>query len=348
MSGKTTAQVSGGKERERVPVGKRGRQNFPILSETKGERVYQAEPIDETCWAYMKLLRESNKTKKIYPVDPYAEVYRFRENLYGILTESLDGMGDSWMYLTVGPEKALLVDTSFGLGDLKGLVDELTGGKELIVVNTHCHYDHAYGNAQFDKVYCHEYELPSIRAQDGHIWDYLFEEGTGRGIWAEFPREDLIKFKEYEVIGVPDGYTWDLGGGYEVELVFLGGHSAGHAGFLDKRNRVFFAGDDIISMRIGVFGPRPGNPYGSYATVSALYENLKKLCGRLHEFDHVFTGHFVTDLENSVVPNLAAACEQILADPEKNCTYKRMGNRGMQYFKYVEGLGTLSYSLESV
>ena len=348
MSEKKTVPVTGGKERVRIPVEKRSRQNFPILSETKGERVYEAEPIDETCWAYMKLLRESNKTKKIYPVDPYAEVYQFRENLYGILTESLDGMGDSWMYLTVGPEKAFLVDTSFGLGDLKGLVDELSGGKEVIVVNTHCHYDHAYGNAQFDKVYCHEYELPSIRSQDEHIWDYLFEEGTGRGIWAEFPREDLIKFKEYEIIGVPDGYTWDLGGGYEVELVFLGGHSAGHAGFLDKRNRVFFAGDDIISMRVGINGPRPDNPNGSYATVSAMYENLKKLCKRLDEFDHVFTGHFVTDLENSVVPSMTAACEQVLADPEKNCTYKRMGKRGMQYFKYVEGLGTLSYRLETV
>ena len=60
MSGKTTAQPAGGKERVRIPAEKRGRQNFPILSETKGERAYQAEPIDETCWAYMKLLRESS------------------------------------------------------------------------------------------------------------------------------------------------------------------------------------------------------------------------------------------------------------------------------------------------
>jgi hypothetical protein len=46
-------------------------------------------------------------------------------------------MGAPWMYLVIGHEKALLVDTSFGLGNLKGLVDEITGAMEVIVVNTH-------------------------------------------------------------------------------------------------------------------------------------------------------------------------------------------------------------------
>lgn len=348
MSENVLKSVSGWKERTRIPEDQRSRQNYPILSETKGERVYQGEPIDETCWAYMKLLRETNKTKKIYPVDPYAEVYQFRDNMYGILTESLDGMGDSWMYLTIGPEKAFLVDTSFGLGNLKGLVDELSGGKEVIVANTHCHYDHAYGNAQFDKVYCHEYEVPSIASQDEHLWDYLFEEGTERGIWADFDKNDLIKFKKYEVIGCPDGHIFDLGDGYEIELVFLGGHSAGHAGFLDKHNKVFFAGDDIISMRVSVGGARPDSPYGKYASVSTMYENMKKLAARLDEFDHVFSGHFVTDLESSTVVNMAAACEEVIADPENNYTYKKETRRGLQYFKYVEGLGTLSYTLDRI
>lgn len=343
-------EKKGGFKREthRLPKEQWGRQSYPIKSEIKGGRTYMTEPIDETCWAYMKLLRESNKTKKIYPVDPYAEVYQFRDNIYGILTESLDGMGDAWMYLVIGPEKALLVDTSFGLGDLKGLCNELTGGKELIVVNTHCHFDHAYGNAQFDKVYCHEYEYPAIASQDEHIYDYLFEEGTTRGIWYEFDRSELIKFKPYEVIGVPDGYTWDLGGGHEIELVFMGGHSAGHAGFLDKKDKVFFAGDDIISMRVGIGGPRPGQAFGEYATVSTMCECLKKLAARLDEFDHVFPGHFVTDLESTIVPNMVAACEAVLADPVGNASYKTESPRGTQYFRYVEGLGTLAYSMNSL
>jgi hypothetical protein len=83
-------------------------------------------------------LREHDKTKQINDVDPYAEVYQFRNNIFGILTHSLDGMGDPWIYLIVGPQKAMLIDTSFGLGDLKGLVRELIDDMPYYVVNTHC------------------------------------------------------------------------------------------------------------------------------------------------------------------------------------------------------------------
>ena len=339
---------SQGKERTRIPENLRKRQNLPILSETKGERVYMAEPVDDTCWAYMKLLRERDKTKKIYPVDPYAEVYTFREGVYGILTESLDGMGDSWMYLIDGPEKAMLVDTSFGLGDLKGLVSVITGGKEVIVVNTHNHFDHAYGNAQFDKVYCHEYEAPVIAKQDEHIWDYLFEEGTGRGIWADFDRKDLIAFKPYEIVGCPDGAVFDLGGDHEVELVFMGGHSAGHCGFLDKKNRILFAGDDVISMRVGINGPKPGTPHGACASVTTLRDNLRRLAARMDEYDSVFSGHFVTDLENISVQHMLEACEAVCQDPAGAAAYTVESNGVTRYYRYVEGLGTLMYRLESV
>ena len=41
--------------------------------------------------AWINNLRENNKTKKIYDVDPFVEVYQFRENFYGLLTNLLDG-----------------------------------------------------------------------------------------------------------------------------------------------------------------------------------------------------------------------------------------------------------------
>lgn len=335
------------KERTRLPKDQLPRQNIPIANDLKMKRVYQKESINETCWAYMKMLRESNKTKKVYDVNPYAEVYQFRDNMYGILIESADGMGDAWIYLTIGPEKALLVDNGFGIGDLKGLVDEITGGMPIIAVVTHGHYDHAYGSCQFDKVYCHKYEAPSLISQTGHIWDYLFEDG-GRGIWAEFDRTAIVPFKEYEVVACPDGYIFNLGGDYEVELVFLGGHSPGQAGFLDKKNHILFAGDDIISMRVGVGGPRPGVPYGEYATITAFRNNLEKLVKRLDEFDHVFPGHFICDIESSVVANMLDACNDVLKDPENNYTTKKDTPRGISYSKYVEGLGVLGYSKNSI
>lgn len=336
------------KERSRLPKESWPRQNYPIENSLKIKRVYQKETINTTCWAYMKRLREHDNSKKTYDIDPYAEVYTFRENIYGILTESADGAGDAWMFLIIGPQKAMLIDTSFGIGNLKGLVEQLANGKEIIVVNTHGHYDHAYGNCQFDKVFCHEYEVPLLEKQDEHIWDYLFEEGSGRGIWADFDRHDIVPFKKYEIIGCPDGHIFDLGSGYEVELVFLGGHTAGHAGFLDKQARIFFAGDDVVSMRVSVNGPRDNMPYGDYASVNTLYENLNKMVSRMHEYDHVFSSHFVTDLENTAIQAMADSCASIIEDPFENYHFSKGSGDGKRYFRYVEGLGLICYSAKAI
>jgi glyoxylase-like metal-dependent hydrolase (beta-lactamase superfamily II) len=316
-------------------------QNRPIKSSVKGERLLQREPIDATSWAYMKLLRENNRTKRVYDVDHYAEVYRYRDNMYGILTESADGMGDVWSYLIIGPEKAMLIDTGFGIGDLKGLANEITGGMPLIVANTHCHFDHAYGNCQFDRCYCHENEADAMNLkQDPHIWDYLFDE-NGKGIWLDFDRKDIVPFKKYEVVGVPDGYIFNLGGDYDVELVWIPGHAAGHAMFLDKKSRNLIAGDGIISMRIGI---SRGSPFN---TVTAYRKEMIKLSRRMDEFDHVFSGHFVGDLETSVIPSLIETDDAIIADPE-DCDYMEERGARQTLLKFVKGLGTIGYSLQSV
>lgn len=331
----------------RRPEAQRARQNLPIENELKIKRVYQTEPIDPTSWSYMRALRQFGATKKIYPEDPYVEVYRLQPQVYGLLTENADGMGDPWMYLINGPQKAMLIDTGFGIGDLKALCAAITGGKELIVVNTHGHPDHAGGNVQFDKVYCHEYDVPALQAQGPEMWDYLFEDGdrqNGRGIWSEFERSDIIPFRPYEIIGCPDGYRFDLGEGHMVELVHLGGHTAGSCGFLDHGTKSLFTGDDLLSMRVGVGAAEPGAPYAEYRTVSTMRSAFERLALRKAEFSHVYPGHFATDLENITVDAMLEACSAICADPEGSSTFRTEA----QLFRAVDGLGTIAYTLQTV
>jgi glyoxylase-like metal-dependent hydrolase (beta-lactamase superfamily II) len=299
------------------------------------------------CKTYIEELRLNNKTKKVYDINPYAEVYQFRNNLFGIYTENLDGMGPPWMYLIIGPEKAMLIDTGFGLGNLKGLVDEITGNMPIITVNTHSHVDHSLGNCQFEKVYCHEFDVPYLQKNnDPYSWDYLFDE-SGKPKWALFDRKDIVPFKKYEITGCKDGFVFNLGGSYDIELVFLGGHEAGHAGFLDKNDRTFFCGDDIIAMRVGIGGPRPGMPYGEHATVTALRDNLVKLAKRSDEFDSVFPGHFIVDIDKSVVGDMIDACNKIIENPDA-CDFTSTGHRGEMKQKLVRNLGTIAYNNHSV
>lgn len=325
----------------------------PINASLKSRRFLWREPENPIRWAYAKILREHDKTKQVfYDINPYAEVYSFRDNLFGIYTESLDGMGDPWIYLIVGPEKAMVIDTGFGVGDLKGLIRKLIGDIPLVVVNTHSHFDHAYGNFQFDRVYCHENELPLLKTKmNPGIWDYLFDE-KGKCKWTEFDRCDIVPFREYELVGLTGGSKITLGGSYEIEMVFLPGHSPGHAGFLDRQNRIFFPGDDCCFGAVGAgSGGYPGMPNACFCTIEALRDELSGLVCRMDEFDSLFPGHGPVDMGAIMLVNLLEACEAVLKNPhgyDQRRQIVRNGVSRIQYGKMIYQSGYLTYSRNGV
>lgn len=318
-----------------------------IKSELKSKRIVQEieKPIR---WSFMKVLREYSTLKQFYPdINPYAEVYQFRKNLYCIYTESLDGAGDPWMYLIDGPQKCMLIDTGFGVGDLKGLIKKLVGDKEIIVVNTHAHFDHAYGNCQFQTCYCHEYEVPRMSLKNNpHIWEYLFDE-EGKPKWTEFDRADIVPYQEYEIIGIQDGHLFDLGDGYLVEAVLLPGHTPGQCGYYDHQNHTIFIGD-----MTGIASALPGEPYAESCTVEAMNQALRKLQPRFEEIQGVFPGHGMLDQSSLMLQYLLDATQWILQDPE-NCDVKKeitvgKGEKKTFLMKYVYQGTAIRYQLNNV
>ncbi|MBQ3705029.1 MAG: MBL fold metallo-hydrolase [Clostridia bacterium] len=323
----------------------------PIQGLSKARRKLWGNPQNVISWAFMKQLREHNETRKVYACNPYIEVYQFRDNLYGLFNQNCDGAGDVWQWLIVGPEKCLLVDTAFGLGDMKALVDEISGGKEIIVVNTHDHFDHAFGNCRFGRAYCHESLVPLLEAQNEHMWDYLWDKKTGETIWLDFDKKDLPKFKPYEIIGVPDGYTWDLGKGYLVELINSNGHGGpGASMYLDHSNKILFPGDNICSDISGC-----GNV--SYPIEEcSLYkyrECVRRLVSRIDEIDAIFPMHFICDLESRMLEDVLECLNAILEDPEHNYDFVTEtinpndvnGPKRIRFSRYIKGFSIISYSI---
>lgn len=329
----------------------------PINGATKAKRLKWGDINDKNntgwiqnnlSWTFQKMFREGNDTRKVYDINPYVEVYRYADNMYGLWNTSLGTGGDVWQYLIIGPEKAMLIDTAFGLGNQKGLVDQLTGNMPLIVVNTHLGSDHSLGNVLYDRVYCHEYEVENIKTV---VKPGCFDRFNNEQV--EYDLKDLPEYKDYELIGVPDGYIFNLGSDYDVELFWTAGHAAGHAMFIDRKGRNLFAGDDVISDRIGCGGgPREGMFYQQYCNLTSYRDRLKILCTRLDEFDYVFSGHFVNNLENSVLLNILEALDEVIADPSRY-TYSEVnvnsaGIKTTEYYKQVKGLGRIRYSENGV
>lgn len=324
-----------------------------LKSKTLGTDVF---PDVQTEKWYEKLRRDPSR--KIYDVDPYVEVYQFRNNLYGLMTHILDTGGFVWLWLIIGPEKAMLIDTSFGVGDLKGLVNEITGGMPLIVANTHCGPDHSYGNCQFDICYCHQLQCCDMQfKQDVGIRDYLTDE-TGKPIWVDFDTNDFVPFKKYQVVGVPDGYIFDLGQGYEIELVNIPGHQPGHAGYLDRQGRFLIGGDAFPTG--GLTGGRDASTderhakdrfqwswlsaHDSMRKCTTLRDALLRLAKRLPEFDRIYCGHGIQGHSSKLIFDMIAACDRIIADPQdydekRGDQYMvRIGNTGYMMTYYDNGV----------
>lgn len=313
----------------------------------KSRVIRRREPIDPRCAAYVQQVRTFNRTKRELAVNPYAEVYEFRDGVYGIYSHSADGMGDPWSFLVLGPERAMLIDTGFGIGDLRGLADEIAEGRPLDVVNTHPHVDHCFGNAQFDRVYCHSYAVPYLQAQASpRMWDHLIDE-HGHGRWLDFDVADIVGHRDHEIVGVPNHHLFDLGGGHEIELVHTAGHHAAHSVLLDHGNRILFGGDAFVASRVHVSGPKPGMPYGEYASVAAFRREIALLAERTSEFDTIYPAHFILDLEPGVVDGLLEACERALADPESpDFRVDRFGREAR--LVTIPGLGFLAYNESSI
>lgn len=323
-------------------------QMWPINGASKAKRIKWGSPQNQISWAYMKMLREGNKTMKVYDINPYVEVYQFRDNMYGLFNQNCDGAGDVWQYLIIGPEKAMLIDTAFGLGDQKGLVDKITGGMPLIVVNTHTGPDHVLGNFRYDTVYCLDLELENIKAKCApNAFDYLIDQ-NGKNIWLQFDKKDLPVYKDYKLVGVPDGYVFNLGGDYNVEIVWTAGHASGHAMFIDKKGRNLYAGDDVCSDVIGC-----GSGNGPYGNLTAYRDCLTKLVVRLDEFDYLFPGHFMVNLENHLLVNILETLNEIIANPD-SYDYKvesingNTGAKRVRMHKFVKGFSTIAYTANGI
>jgi len=73
----------------------------------------------------------------VLPDDEPYRYWKIYDDTYVIhYGEALD------IFLLLGENRALLIDTAYGRGDLPNMVHMLKGGRELLVVNTHGHFDH--------------------------------------------------------------------------------------------------------------------------------------------------------------------------------------------------------------
>lgn len=175
-----------------------------------------------------------------------ADVHRIDNDLWAI-----DEIGKDIMYLIDGGRRALLIDTGFGMLDLKAIAAQLCPGREIVVVNSHAHPDHASGNNQFDCVHCGRYDEPRAHAAiDARELDVLkrnFIADNARA--AGLNPDDWRPGPANVVKPLADGDVIDLGD-TQLTVIETPGHTIGSICLYDERHSRLFTGDMALTWPV--------------------------------------------------------------------------------------------------
>ena len=222
------------------------------------------------------------------------------------------------MYLVVGTESALLIDTGFGEGDLPAHIATLTD-LPVTVVNTHFHGDHTLGNKYFPEVYIHTEDAP------------------------------LVQEPSAKLIPIYDGYTFDLGG-RELRVITVPGHTPGSICLLDGTSNILFTGDSPRPGAVWLHLP-------TSTTVQAFFTGMLRLRTFADDFDTLAPAHGKPHPVGTLLDDLITCAAQVLdgdlvGKPEKSrfgdCLLAEYGSAGIMYlpdklyFRWGEGDGIVS------
>lgn len=155
-----------------------------------------------------------------------------------------------------GKRRALVLDTGYGLGDLRSAVERCTEDRPITVVNTHGHCDHIGGNFQFRDcpVYLHKNDfLPyMLMSQPGSRRKAAERNRHARINWTDPATQDILPegfdIEKYSneapvpFITMEEGMKFELGG-ITLTVIEVPGHTEGSCALLHEETGDLYIGD---------------------------------------------------------------------------------------------------------
>ncbi len=245
---------------------------------------------------------EYRTLERVLSDEPWFEIYRIRPGVFAIYEPKQ--FEEVISYLILGEKRALLFDTGLGVGKISAVVARLTP-LPVTVINSHTHFDHVGGNAEFHEIWNRDlrYSRKNMRGQTNiYSRDALAPErlcgplppGADAKSYSIRPWKSTHSLRDRERL--------DLGGRV-VEVIFTPGHTPDSLSLLDRKNGLLFTGDTFYSGPIYLFVPE--------TDFAAYTRSVARLAALQPQITLLLPAHNVPIAEPVFLRRLAAAVQQV-------------------------------------
>ena len=246
---------------------------------------------------------------------------RFKSEKVSDVVTRIRGTADEQMYLVEGRERAALIDTGTGVGDLREYMGSLTK-LPVIVLVTHGHGDHALGAPQFDEVYMSHLDEKAYHARCTPDLRKEFLKLYAKSVYEEIEEEDYIPIPSLETFkDLKDKTVFDLGG-ITLETVSCGGHTPGCMMILIPEKQTLITGDacNYFTML-----------QGETCTGLSTYEqNLKAANERTKgRYNKVYLSHGNITAPVSLIDEVLEVCREIKEGGDDKIPFGHLGTNGL-------------------
>ena len=246
---------------------------------------------------------EFAQLKRIFPDDPWFEVYKVAPGTFAIYEPHQSEEVIS--YLIVGQKQALLFDTGMGIADIRKIVARLTS-RPVVVLNSHTHDDHVGGNWQFNIIYGMDTAFTRENAK-GSTADAQAEIASGE-ICGDLPKgfdPKAYRTRPWRVsFFIHDGFKINLGG-RTIEIIATPGHTPDAIALFDRENGLLFTGDTYYPAPIWLYRPE--------TDLAAYEKSIARLAALAPEVKTVLGAHNIPVAPPAVLPALVQAFADLQA-----------------------------------
>jgi glyoxylase-like metal-dependent hydrolase (beta-lactamase superfamily II) len=261
----------------------------------------QGEPLRPE-WCRQLPRPEYKRLHRIHSADPWFEVYEIRNGVFAIYEPHQ--FEEVISYLILGSRRALLFDTGLGIGKISSVVAKLTP-LPVIVLNSHTHFDHTGGNAEFSHILDPDTSFTRKNAE-GQSNIYSRDALTSDRICGQLPAEvraDSYSIRPFKITQwVKDGEHIDLGS-RELEVIFTSGHTPDSLCIWDRANGLLFTGDTFYLGPIYLFTPE--------TDFVAYVRSVNRLAALTPAVKLLLPGHNVPTADSHYLDELARAVQQV-------------------------------------